>query len=100
MTESPNDGPIGVFDSGVGGLSVLRYIRVLLPHEDLLYVADSGNAPNGEKPPHSIRERSIALGGWLVARGAKAIVIACNTATAAGALRDRLALPVIGMPPA
>lgn len=100
MTESPNDGPIGVFDSGVGGLSVLRHIRALLPHEDLLYIADSGNAPYGDKPPDWIRERSIALAGWLAGRGAKAIVIACNTATAAGALRDRLALPVIGMPPA
>lgn len=96
------DGPIGVFDSGVGGLSVLRHIRALLPHEDLLYLADCGHAPYGDKPPDWIRERSIALAGWLVGRGAKAIVIACNTATAAaaGALRERLALPVIGMEPA
>ncbi len=102
MSAPRNDGPIGVFDSGVGGLSVLRHIRALLPHEDLLYIADSGNAPYGDKPPDWIRERSIALAGWLAGRGAKAIVIACNTATAAaaGALRERLALPVIGMEPA
>ena len=102
MTATRNNGPIGVFDSGVGGLSVLRHIRALLPHEDLLYIADSGNAPYGDKPPGWIRERSLELAGWLVDRGAKAIVIACNTATAAaaGALRERLALPVIGMEPA
>jgi len=102
MSAPRDDGPIGVFDSGVGGLSVLRHIRALLPHEDLHYVADSGNAPYGDKPPDWIRGRSIELAGWLADRGAKAIVIACNTATAAaaGALRERLAVPVIGMEPA
>jgi glutamate racemase len=102
MGAPPHSGPIGIFDSGVGGLSVLRHIRTLMPHEDLLYIADCGNAPYGDKPPDWIRSRSIELTGWLLGRGAKAIVIACNTATAAaaGALRSRHAVPVIGMEPA
>ena len=95
-------GSIGVFDSGVGGLSVLRHVRALLPAEDLVYVADSGHAPYGDRPPAWIRSRSLQLAGWLVGQGAKAIVIACNTATAAAgaALRERLAVPVIAMEPA
>jgi glutamate racemase len=95
-------GPIGVFDSGVGGLSVLRHVRALLPAEDLVYVADSGHAPYGDRSPDWIRARSLQLAGWLVGQGAKAIVIACNTATAAAGatLRERLALPVIAMEPA
>lgn len=102
MTASRNSGPIGVFDSGVGGLSVLRHIRALLPHEDLLYIADSGNAPYGDKSPAWIRERSVELAGWLIGRGAKAIVVACNTATAAAAsaLRERYPQPIIAMEPA
>jgi glutamate racemase len=77
--------PVGVFDSGVGGLSVLREIRQLLPHESLLYVADSGHVPYGEKSPEFIRERSRAIAEFLLAQGAKALVLACNTATAAAA---------------
>lgn len=95
--------PIGVFDSGLGGLSVLREIRRLLPHEDLLYCADSGHAPYGEKPQHLIRARSLELCDFLVEQGAKALVMACNTATAAAAqaIRERWPeLPVIGMEPA
>ena len=68
--------PIGVFDSGVGGLSVLREIRTLLPHEDLLYVADSGRAPWGDKPIDEVRRWSLDIASFLTARGAKAIVIA------------------------
>lgn len=95
-------GPIGVFDSGVGGLSVLRHIRARLPGEDLLFVADSGHAPYGDRSPAWIRARSLQLSEWLVSQGAKAIVVACNTATAAAtsALRARLPLPVIAMEPA
>lgn len=95
--------PIGVFDSGVGGLSVLREIRALLPNENLLYCADSGHAPYGEKPQHLIAARSLELCGFLVEQGAKALVIACNTATAAAAqaIRERWPdVPVIGMEPA
>ncbi|MEH6565610.1 MAG: glutamate racemase [Halopseudomonas sp.] len=94
--------PIGVFDSGVGGLSVLREIQQLLPAESLLYVADSGHVPYGEKPPEFIRERSRRIAAFLVEQGAKALVVACNTATAAAIndLRAEFNLPIIGMEPA
>ncbi|GAA5173235.1 glutamate racemase [Niveibacterium umoris] len=95
--------PIGIFDSGVGGLSVLREIRALLPEESLIYCADSGHAPYGDKSQQVIRERSLELAEFLVSHEVKAIVIACNTATAAAsrALRERWpSLPVIGMEPA
>lgn len=94
--------PIGVFDSGVGGLSVLRQIRAALPGEDLFYVADSGHAPYGSRPPRFIESRSIAIAEFLVAQGAKALVVACNTATAAAiaTLREKFDLPVVGMEPA
>jgi glutamate racemase len=97
-----SNAPIGIFDSGVGGLSVLRHIREELPHENLLYVADSAHAPYGGKAPQEIQARSLALTEFLVGQDAKAIVVACNTATAAaiGLLRERFALPVIGMEPA
>ena len=98
-----NEAPVGIFDSGVGGLSVLREIRQLLPHESLLYVADSGHVPYGEKSPEYIRERCILITEHLLARGAKALVLACNTATAAAAadLRERYPqLPIVGMEPA
>lgn len=93
--------PIGVFDSGVGGLSVLRHLRAELPAEHFLYVADSGHAPYGVREPDFIRERALAIGDFLVGRGVKALVIACNTATAAAAtqLRARYAIPVVAMEP-
>jgi glutamate racemase len=94
--------PIGVFDSGVGGISVLKHIRAALPHEDLLYFADSKHAPYGSKSPEFIRERAFALSDFLIEKGAKALVVACNTATAAAieALRERYSIPIIGMEPA
>jgi glutamate racemase len=97
-----NTQPIGIFDSGVGGISVLRHIRVLLPAEDLLYCADSRYAPYGNKSPEAIRERALYLASFLIAQGAKALVVACNTATAAAiqTLRARYSLPIIGMEPA
>ena len=99
----PNDAPVGVFDSGVGGLSVLREIRQLLPHERLFYVADSGHVPYGDKSPEFIRQRSQLIAGFLLEQGAKALVVACNTATAAAVLSLRETwpqLPIIGMEPA
>lgn len=94
--------PIGVFDSGVGGLSVLRRIRADLPHESLLYVADSGYAPYGNKPADWIVQRSLAITQFLLDQGAKAMVVACNTATAAAIaqLRRRFGIPIIGIEPA
>ncbi|UTW09149.1 glutamate racemase [Pseudomonas benzenivorans] len=98
-----NSAPVGVFDSGVGGLSVLREIRALLPAESLLYVADSGHVPYGEKSPEFIRERCRLIAEFLLGQGAKALVLACNTATVAGVaeLRELYPqLPIIGMEPA
>jgi glutamate racemase len=80
---SMRDAPIGVFDSGVGGLSVLAEIQRLLPHESLLYVADCGHIPYGEKTPEFIRQRLHRVAGFFREQGAKALVIACNTATVA-----------------
>lgn len=95
--------PIGVYDSGVGGLSVLRAIRQALPREHLLYVADSAHVPYGEKTPEYVRLRALAIADYLVSRQAKAMVVACNTATAAAiaALRARHpGLAIIGVEPA
>lgn len=94
--------PLGVFDSGLGGLSVLKAVGELLPGEDVLYVADSGFAPYGERPEAEIVERSLAMVGFLVRQGVKAVVVACNTATvvAAAVLRARYGLPIVALEPA
>ncbi|MCP1625423.1 glutamate racemase [Pseudomonas nitroreducens] len=95
--------PIGVFDSGVGGLSVLHEIRARLPQESLIYLADCGHVPYGEKTPEYIRARCRAIAEFLLTRGAKALVLACNTATAAAAadLRELYPLlPIVAMEPA
>lgn len=94
--------PIGVFDSGIGGLSVLRHIQAQLPQENLLYFADSGFAPYGGKTEQFIADRALAITDFLLQHGAKAIVVACNTATAAAikALRARHPqLPLVGVEP-
>jgi glutamate racemase len=95
-------GPIGVFDSGVGGLSTLRAIRAALPSEDLLYVADSGFAPYGDKPSEYVCDRSIAMVDFLIGQHAKAVVVACNTATsvAVDTLRLRFQVPIVALEPA
>ena len=94
--------PIGVFDSGVGGLSVLREIRRELPAEDLIYVADSGYAPYGDRPAEYVRGRAVAIMEFLRAQGTKAVVVACNTATgiAVDALRARYDVPIVAIEPA
>ena len=94
--------PVGVFDSGIGGLSVLKEIHQLLPHENLIYVGDSVNAPYGDKSAEYVRQRSQQITDFLLDQGAKAIVIACNTATAEAAdlLRATIDVPVIGLEPA
>ena len=96
-----NQAPIGIFDSGVGGLSVLREIHAALPAESVYYVADSANAPWGDKPPSFVRERGLKISKFLIAEGIKAIVIGSNTGTAgsAEALRAELTIPVIGIEP-
>ena len=97
-----NTQPIGVFDSGVGGLSVLREIRRELPAEDLIYVADSGYAPYGDRPADYVRGRALAIMEFLRAQDVKAVVVACNTATgiAVDALRARYTQPIVAIEPA
>ena len=97
-----NNNPIGVFDSGVGGISVLKHIHVLLPHESLLYLADSLYAPYGNKTAEEITARCMILADFLIAQNVKALVVACNTATAAAIdeLREAFDIPIIGMEPA
>jgi len=96
-----SEAPVGLFDSGVGGLSVLREIQQLLPAESICYVADSANAPWGDKPPEFVRDRGLEIARFLIDRGVKAIVIGSNTGTAgsAEALRSILSIPVIGIEP-
>jgi glutamate racemase len=94
--------PVGVFDSGVGGLSVLRAIRQELPHEHLVYVGDSGCAPYGDRPTAFVTARATAMTQFLVEHDAKAVVVACNTATAVSVntLRQRFDLPIVAIEPA
>jgi len=102
MSTTANTAAIGVFDSGVGGLSVLRAIRQLLPHEQLLYVADSAHAPYGERHPEYIQRRSMIIAQFLRLQPVKAIVVACNTASvmAIESLRKDLDIPIVGIEPA
>jgi glutamate racemase len=102
MTQSGSENPIGVFDSGVGGLTILRATRQALPCENLVYVADAAHVPYGQKSPEQIRDRAVAIGGFLLGQAAKVIVVACNTATAAAidVLRERLSIPIVGVEPA
>jgi glutamate racemase len=92
---------IGVFDSGIGGLSTLKSLRQQLPHENFIYVADLAFSPYGDKSQTLLHQRADLLCDFLIARDVKAIVIACNTATAASIsqLRSRLSLPIIGVEP-
>ncbi|MDQ3327795.1 MAG: glutamate racemase [Chloroflexota bacterium] len=99
---SDANAPVGVFDSGLGGLSVLREIQRLLPAEHVLYYGDSGHCPYGGRPPEYILGRSTAVTNFLVERGAKIIVVACNTATSVciPELRARFSIPIVAMAPA
>lgn len=81
MTPDRN-APIGIFDSGLGGLSVWRDIAAMIPAEDVIYIADSAYVPYGVRPPEEIRARSIAVARFLIERGVKLVVVACNTASA------------------
>lgn len=97
------DRPIAVYDSGVGGISVLKKVVCLLPHEDFIYYGDSLNAPYGSKPLEVIKQLTLSAVEYLAARDVKAIVIACNTATSAAIDDVRRAypeLPIFGIEPA
>ncbi|WP_025602987.1 glutamate racemase [Burkholderia sp. WSM2230] len=98
---SASSAPVGIFDSGLGGLSVLRAVRAQLPDEALLYVADSLYAPYGERDDDFIADRTLAIGDWLARQGAKALVVACNTATAQSIalVREKLPIPLVGVEP-
>ena len=93
---------VGIFDSGVGGLAVQRAVRALLPAQPLIYVADSGYAPYGERDDAFIAERAALIADALIARGAFALVVAFNTATVTtlDVLRTRCAVPIVGIEPA
>lgn len=95
--------PVGIFDSGIGGISVLRELTAVLPHENFIYYGDSKNAPYGTKTISQVRESVYAVAGHLMEQGAKALVVACNTATSAAidSLRETYCgIPVIGIEPA
>lgn len=103
MSEKVNLGSIGIMDSGVGGLSVLRQIQEQLPHEDLLYFADQAHVPYGPQTPAKIKQYTQRIAAFLLDQGAKLIVVACNTASAAALTHLResfLEVPFVGMEPA
>ncbi|MCB9532603.1 MAG: glutamate racemase, partial [Myxococcales bacterium] len=97
MTHANADAPIGVFDSGVGGLTVLAALRAALPTERFLYLGDTARVPYGTKSPATVARYAENVADVLLARGAKALVIACNTASAFGleAVRARTGVPVV-----
>jgi glutamate racemase len=94
--------PLGVFDSGLGGLSIVEELRRVLPHENLIYYADNANCPYGGRSDEWVRARSLQIAEFLLGEGAKAIVVACNAASAAGLehLRARHSVPIVGLVPA
>ena len=95
--------PIGIFDSGVGGLSVLKAVRQELPQETVIYLADQAHVPYGPRPLDEVRQFSHQMTKYLLARGVKLIVVACNAASAAALLdlrRSYPGLPFVGMEPA
>lgn len=100
--QKTNTDPIAIFDSGVGGLSIAQCINHRLPNENLLYVADTLHAPYGDKTAEFIQQRVNEIAYWFIERNAKAIVVACNTATvnAIDQLRKNISIPVIGVEPA
>ncbi len=104
MSDSPSlESPLGVFDSGVGGLSVLRAMHALMPEESIVYVGDQGHVPYGPRPLEQVRDFSVGITRFLLARNAKIIVVACNAASAAALTHLRQTfpdVPFVGMEPA
>lgn len=94
-----NSAPIGIFDSGLGGLTVARAIFERLPHESTVYFGDTARVPYGPKSPETVQRYSLEILHWLLAQGVKAVVIACNTSTAhaLAALREASPVPVVGV---
>lgn len=103
MDKQANNAPIGVYDSGLGGLTVWREVRRALPSESLAYLGDGKNCPYGSRPRGEVRRLADQAVAYLVAQGCKMVVVACNTATAAAIdfLREKYApMPIVGMEPA
>jgi len=94
-----NSKPIGIFDSGIGGLTVARAIYDRLPNEPTIYFGDTARVPYGPKSPETVRRYSLEILQWLLGQGVKAVVVACNTSTAHAleALRQASPVPVIGV---
>ncbi|MDU0810415.1 MAG: glutamate racemase [Burkholderia sp.] len=101
MISRNNSDPIGVLDSGLGGLSILRAVRKRLPGESFIYVADSLNSPYGSHNQEFIIKRTLEISNWLVQKHAKALLIACNTATtqSISIIRQQIKIPIIGVEP-
>ena len=99
MRRAPRDQAIGIFDSGIGGLTVVRALRKLLPHENLIYLGDTGRYPYGTKSADVVRRYSFENTEFLVEKGIKLLVVACNTSTAMAleALQERYDIPVVGV---
>ena len=91
--------PIGVFDSGIGGLTVVKALRDLLPNENIFYLGDTARVPYGPKSPETVQRYAIELAGMLMAKGAKALVVACNTVSSVALplLTEKFPVPVIGV---
>ncbi|OQB23364.1 MAG: Glutamate racemase 2 [Firmicutes bacterium ADurb.Bin182] len=97
-----SDRPVGVFDSGLGGASVLREALIRLPFENYVYYGDNGNVPYGDKSEYEITKLAFECAYFLIGKGVKTMLIACNTATSAAirAIREKLDIPVVSMEPA
>src|SRR5882672_8723134 len=91
--------PIGVFDSGIGGLTVVKALRDLLPNENISYLGDTARVPYGPKSPETVQRYAVELAGMLIGRNAKALVVACNTVSSVALplLTERFSVPVIGV---
>jgi glutamate racemase len=91
--------PIGVFDSGIGGLTVVKALRDLLPNENILYLGDTARVPYGPKSPETVQRYAVELAGMLMEKNAKALVVACNTVSSVALplLTEKFSVPVIGV---